>query len=197
MDSRAWSSLLAPITAAVWPILAKQPRHRAGAVQLQDSSWAERACACSLPVPLWPTGLQRTWQQGLHSAEQQIAEHPEVQGATLVWQNVLRQERRAACCSRQSRLQSISTGDNRALIVWDNKSHRECANAIGWAHLTYAQQNDIWQLVTSLPQMLTGFVLVQCVVQIQYSIPLWWGAVSASSTPPPPSTKDSRCCEGF
>lgn len=55
---------------------------------------------------------------------------------------------------RQSRLHSISTGDNRALIVWDNKSHRECANAIGWAHLTYAQQNDIWQLVTFLPQML-------------------------------------------
>lgn len=91
--------------------------------------------------------------------------------ATLMWQNVAtigKGELPAAL--RQSRLHSISAGDNRALIVWDNKSHRECANAIGWAHLTYAQQSDIWQLVTFLPQMLRGFVSVQCVVQIQYSI---------------------------
>lgn len=104
---------------------------------------------------------------------------------------------------RQSRLHSISTGDNRALIVWDNKSHRECANAIGLAHLTYAQQSDIWQLVTFLPQMLKGFVSVQCMVQIQYSIPpLVGSSLSASSALPrlqapqiPGATSASSCAE--
>lgn len=85
---------------------------------------------------------------------------------------------------RQSRLHSISTGDNRAPIVWD-KSHRECANAIGWAHLTYAQQSDIWQLVTFLPQMLKGFVSVQCMVQIQYGIPPLVGSSLSASSPLP------------
>lgn len=96
---------------------------------------------------------------------------------------------------QQSRLHSISAGDNRALIVWDNKSHRECANAIGWAHLTYAQQSDIWQLVTSLPQMLKGFVSIQCVVQTRYIVSLLVGSpVSASSAQTqPPRAAHSWC----
>lgn len=99
----------------------------------------------------------------------------------------------------QSRLHSISTGDNRTLIVWDNKSHRECANAIGWAHLTYAQQSDIWQLVTFLPQMLKGFVSLQCVVQIQHIVsPFSEGQRECQQRSPPPSgTADFQCCECF
>ena len=88
---------------------------------------------------------------------------------------------------RQSRLHTISAGDNRALIVWDNKSHRECAKAIGWAPLTYAQQSDIWQLVTFLPQMLKGFVSVECVVRIQASAPPALGSSLRASSACPSS----------
>lgn len=147
------------------------------AVQLWDSSWAEHIPAHSLPAPLWPNRLQQTWQQHLHSAKQQIAKHPAIPGHAHVAKCATLPRGKLPAAPRQGRLHSISTGDNRALIVWDNKSHRECANVIGWAHLTYAQQSDIWQLVTFLPQMLKGFVLYSARCRASTAFPLCWGAV--------------------
>lgn len=133
-----------------------------------------RACPCLLLCG--PTGCSEHDSRACTRQSNRLQSIRWYQGCAYVAKCVPIRRGELPAALQQSRLHSISTGDNRALIVWDNKSHRECANAIGWAHLTYAQQSDIWQLVTFLPQMLKGFVSVQWVVRIQHSVPLWRGA---------------------
>lgn len=146
---------------------------------------SRRVPARSLPAPLGPNRLQHRDSRACTQQSNRLQSIRRYRGHAYVAKCATIRRGELPAALWQSRLHSISTGDNRALIVWDNKSHRECANAIGWAHLTYAQQSDIWQLVTSLPQMLKGFVWVQCVVQIQYSAPpLVESGPSASSALP-------------
>lgn len=95
--------------------------------------------------------------------------------ATCMWQNML-QSKEASCLLHYGKadciaLALVTTGHS----LCGTTSHRECAKAIGWAHLTYAQQSDIWQLVTFLPHMLKGFVSLQCGADPAHRFPLQRG----------------------